>query len=85
VSILTDKSGVPKKSCEAVLSALTESMKEEVLMGGNEIRIRDFGTFKPKSSAAREGRNPKTGEAIHIKSSKSIGFSCSSSLKVKGK
>ena len=57
----------------------------QVLVKGNEIRLREFGTFKQKKSAARLGRNPRTGEDLQILGSTSVGFSISSALKVKVK
>ena len=80
---LKEKTGISKKDIELVLTALTGTVKEEVLDGGKEIRLRDFGTFKQKVSSARTGRNPRTGEELQIKGGKTVGFSVSSSLKVK--
>lgn len=83
ISILKDKTGVSKKDCEAVLGALSEAVKQEVLVSAKEIRVRDFGTFKQKVSKARMGRNPRTGEELQIKGSKSVGFSVAAAMKVK--
>ena len=83
VNMIKEKSGVSKKDVEAVLGALQDSVKSEVLASGKEIRIRDFGTFKRKVSKPRTGRNPRSGEAIQISGSKSVGFSVATALKVK--
>jgi DNA-binding protein HU-beta len=80
---LTDKTGYKKKDIEAVMNALTEIMKEDVLEAGSQIRMRDFGTFKQKKTAARTGRNPRTGEAIPISASTTIAFSAAAAVKVK--
>lgn len=42
-----------------------------------------FGTFTVKARKAREGRNPKTGEALKIKASKTVGFKPAPTLKEK--
>ena len=42
-----------------------------------------FGTFEVRERAAREGKNPKTGEVIQIAASKSVGFKTSKNLKEK--
>ena len=42
-----------------------------------------FGTFKLSDRKERMGRNPKTGEAIHIKASKNPTFSASKAFKEK--
>ena len=72
-----------KKDVETVIIAFTNAVRDEVLVGGKEIRLRDFGTFKQKKSAARVGRNPRTGEELQISGSTSVSFSVSQGLKVK--
>ena len=64
-----------KKDLDVVISSLIEVIQADVLVGGSELRLRDFGTFKQKNIAAREGRNPKTGEAIKIGRSSTVTFS----------
>ena len=46
----------------------------------------NFGTFTIKQRAAREGRNPQTGEKINIRAAKVVGFKAGKALKeaVKG-
>jgi len=83
LDIIKNKTGLTKKDIESMLGALTDTVKEEVLTSGKEIRIRDFGTFKQKISKPRAGRNPRTGEALHIKGSTSVGFSVANALKKK--
>eukprot|EP00597_Dinobryon_sp_UTEXLB2267_P002836 CAMPEP_0170076834 /NCGR_PEP_ID=MMETSP0019_2-20121128/13767_1 /TAXON_ID=98059 /ORGANISM="Dinobryon sp., Strain UTEXLB2267" /LENGTH=108 /DNA_ID=CAMNT_0010288791 /DNA_START=158 /DNA_END=484 /DNA_ORIENTATION=- len=83
LEILKEKTGLPKKSLESALIALTDTIKEKVLHDGIDIRIKDFGTFKQKVTSARKGRNPRTGEELQIASTTSISFSVSSSLKIR--
>lgn len=40
-----------------------------------------FGTFTVKKRAARSGRNPRTGDTIKIKASKTVGFKPAPGLK----
>jgi nucleoid DNA-binding protein len=42
---------------------------------GKKVTLPGFGSFEPRFRAARKGRNPKTGEEMDIKASKSVGFS----------
>lgn len=63
---------------EAVIAAIAAGIKKDKL-----VQIIGFGTFKVSQRAARKGRNPKTGETIKIKASKSVRFSASSALKAK--
>ena len=50
---------------------------------GEEVAINGFGKFKVKESAAREGRNPATGETIQIAASKKLGFTAAKAVKDK--
>ena len=55
----------------------------QVLDNGNDLRVKNLGTFKQKATAARTGRNPKTGEELQIKAITTIAFSVASNLKVR--
>lgn len=61
---------------EAVLDAIAKAVKKD-----GTVQLIGFGTFKVAKRAARTGRNPKTGEALKIKASKSVRFVASSALK----
>ncbi len=61
---------------EAVLDAISKAVKKD-----GAVQLIGFGTFKVAKRAARTGRNPKTGEALKIKASKSVRFVASSALK----
>lgn len=80
VDTLAGKLGVNKKDAEVILSAFTETMKE-ALAAGNEVFLKGFGKFMVKERNEREGRNPRTGEALTIPASKSIRFKASETLK----
>ncbi|WP_374348569.1 HU family DNA-binding protein [Chitinimonas sp.] len=53
------------KQAEAVLNALTATILD-VVARGEEVVIADLGTFGSAERAAKEGRNPQTGEVIQI-------------------
>eukprot|EP00600_Ochromonadales_sp_CCMP1393_P009971 CAMPEP_0174974516 /NCGR_PEP_ID=MMETSP0004_2-20121128/11888_1 /TAXON_ID=420556 /ORGANISM="Ochromonas sp., Strain CCMP1393" /LENGTH=107 /DNA_ID=CAMNT_0016225179 /DNA_START=138 /DNA_END=461 /DNA_ORIENTATION=+ len=80
---LMKKTGYKKKDLDVVVEGFAEILKEDVLGGGSELRLRDFGTFKQKCSAARTGRNPRTGEAIPISASKTLAFTAAAAMKIK--
>ena len=61
---------------DALTKAITESLTEN-----DNVTLVGFGTFQVKDRAAREGRNPKTGETIQIKASKVPSFKASKTLK----
>ena len=53
------------RALEATLSAVKTTLKK-----GGEVSLVGFGTFAVTKRAGRTGRNPRTGEAIKIKSAK---------------
>ena len=80
VNVVVAESGLKKKDAEAavnaVFGAITNALKD-----GDKVQLIGFGTFEVKDVAAREGRNPQTGETITIPASKKPSFSASKSLK----
>ena len=70
-----------KRAAEDALSAVLDAIVEGVKGKDGKVQLIGFGTFAVKERAARMGRNPKTGESMQIKASKSVGFKCSSALK----
>ena len=60
---------------------LTAHGVNDALADGDKVQLVGFGSFEVKERAAREGHNPKTGEAIQIPESKKVSFSASKSLK----
>ena len=62
IASVTDLS---KKDVAAVVEGMTDKITE-ALQAGNKVTLTGFGTFKVSQRAAREGRNPQTGEAISI-------------------
>jgi DNA-binding protein HU-beta len=69
-----------KRAAEQALDAVLDSIAKGVKKD-KKVQIIGFGTFEVKKRAARMGRNPKTGEALKIAASKSVGFKASSVLK----
>ena len=69
-----------KRAAEDAVAAVLDAIAKGVKKDG-KVQIIGFGTFEVKERAARMGRNPKTGEQMKIKASKSVGFKPSSTLK----
>lgn len=65
VDAIAKKTALKKKDMEAFLNAYIETVIER-LGKGDKIQTIGFGTFETRKRAAREGRNPQTGELIHI-------------------
>ena len=80
VNVVAAESGISKKDTEAVVNAALEAIAN-ALKDGDKVQLIGFGTFEVKDVAAREGRNPKTGEVIKIDACKKPSFSASKVLK----
>ncbi len=80
VSAIAEKTELSKKDAEKALKAFTDVVSEE-LKKGEKIQLVGFGTFEVAERAAREGRNPKTGEAMKIAASKAPKFKAGKALK----
>lgn len=80
VAAMAEKSELSKKDSEKALKALIDVVTEE-LQKGEKIQLVGFGTFEVAERAAREGRNPITGEAMQIKASKAPKFKAGKALK----
>ena len=76
----TSRAGVPRQSVEEVIDGVFESIFA-ALKNGDKINISGFGTFSVSHRKARVGRNPKTGEAIQIASSRAAKFKAGKALK----
>ena len=74
------KADIKKKEAEAAVNALT-AVVADALKAGDKIQLVGFGTFEVKERAAREGRNPKTGESMTIAASKVPAFTAGKALK----
>jgi DNA-binding protein HU-beta len=66
---------VAEQVVNSVFSAIAEAMKS-----GDKVTLVGFGTFSTSERAAREGRNPKSGETINIPAKKVVKFKAGSKL-----
>ena len=82
IEAIVKETGLKKKDAEAALAA-TLGAVENALANGEKVQLVGFGTFETKTRAAREGRNPKTGETIKIAASKYPAFSAGKAFKDK--
>ena len=72
--------GASKKDA-ALLVETTFNNLANAISNDGKFSYPGFGTFTVKNRAARQGRNPQTGETIQIAASKNVGFKASSNLK----
>lgn len=81
-AIIAEKAELTKKDAEAVLNAIMDSVKE-ALAKGDKVSLVGFGTFEVRERAAREGKNPRTGENLTIAACKVPAFKPGKALKDK--
>ena len=81
VDFLVDQ-GVAKSKAEAgrMLDGVTSAIKEGLTTEG-KVRLSGLGTFRVRERAAREGRNPQTGETIQIEAKRIVRFKPAKKLK----
>ena len=80
VNYIAEETGFTKadsaRALEAVMGGIVKGLKED-----KKVTLTGFATFTAKERAAREGRNPKTGETLHIAASTAVTFKAGSKLK----
>ena len=77
---LSEDHELSKKAAEAILTDLVDRITKH-LKKGERIRIVGLGILQVRKRAARMGRNPATGQPIHIKASKKVAFRAAKELK----
>jgi DNA-binding protein HU-beta len=74
------KTGLDRKHSEQAVEAVTESIIAEI-RAGNRVSVFGFGSFEPRSRAARTARNPQTQAIVKVPASKSVAFKPASAFK----
>ena len=63
---IANEAGISRSQANAAMDAFTSAVSG-ALRGGDRVTLVGFGTFSVSERAARNGRNPQTGETIKIK------------------
>lgn len=74
------KSSLTKKAAADAVNS-TFDLIRDTMNRGEKVIITGFGTFLIRSRAARRGRNPQTGQPIHIPARKLPGFTAGKTIK----
>jgi DNA-binding protein HU-beta len=80
VDQVADRAGLSKKDAAGAVDAFLDTV-EDALKRGSEVSFSGFGKFSVSQRAAREGRNPATGEKIQIAASNVPRFTAGAGLK----
>ncbi|HEY3759859.1 MAG TPA: HU family DNA-binding protein [Solirubrobacteraceae bacterium] len=79
---VAERTGLAASEARQALDAAIDAVADELAAGG-EVALAGFGKFSVSHRAARQGRNPATGETINIAASKAAKFSAASALKTR--
>ena len=71
---------VSKKDLATILDGIIETIKVNVA-SGEKIALAGFGTFEAVERAARECKNPRTGETVYVEASKAPKFKAGKAFK----
>jgi DNA-binding protein HU-beta len=82
IAKIAEDAGITKTQSNAAVDSIIEAVTK-TLKGGGKVTLVGFGTFSISKRAARNGRNPQTGEVIKIKAKKVARFKAGKELQSK--
>lgn len=71
ISRISKRTGMTKESCETVIDAFTEEIKD-ALVNGEKVMIKGFMSFEIGVRGERDARNPSTGDIEHFPAVKTV-------------
>ena len=80
IAKVAESADLTKKNAEKAVNAVFASVSE-FLAKGEKVQLIGFGTFETRERAAREGRNPQTGDSIKIAATTVPAFKAGKALK----
>ncbi|OUN34601.1 HU family DNA-binding protein [Lachnoclostridium sp. An76] len=80
IAAIAEKAEISKKDSEKALKAFVDVVAEQ-LKNDDKVQLVGFGTFEVSKRAAREGRNPQTGQTMKIDACKAPKFKAGKALK----
>ena len=82
IAKIAEDAGITKTQANTALDSFVEAVTK-TLKGSGKVTLVGFGTFSVSKRAARNGRNPQTGEVIKIKARKVARFKAGKELSAK--
>ena len=80
IAAVAQKAEISKKDAEKAVAAVFGSI-EGALKAGEKVQLIGFGTFEARQRAAKQGRNPRTGETMTFPATKVPAFKAGKALK----
>lgn len=71
---------LPHKEADVAVNTVFDTLADS-LMRGDRVELRDFGSFGLKHRRSRDGRNPKTGDAVQVEAKRVVFFKAGKKLK----
>jgi integration host factor subunit beta len=65
IELISNKVKLPKGKAEQLVNCIFDAMVD-ALRRGEGIEIRGFGSFTVREYKSYEGRNPRTGDPVHV-------------------
>ena len=75
-AVLGGSAAEGKRAVDAVFDGIAQAMA-----GGDEVKIAGFGVFRVKLAKARDARNPRTGDIVHVPATNRPRFTAGKALK----
>ncbi len=79
---LMERLELGKKDADLLVNTFLQSIIES-LKSGEGIELRGFGSFRLRDRRARQGRNPRTGEAVMVQPKRVVYFKIGKELRSK--
>ncbi|HEX9794556.1 MAG TPA: HU family DNA-binding protein [Planctomycetota bacterium] len=73
IDYVSEKLETTKAGSEEIVNTVLAGVRDG-LQRDDAVAVAGFGTFTSRSRAARQGRNPQTGEPLQIKESRTVSF-----------
>lgn len=80
ITKVAERGGLPRKQVEKVINTVFDAMASSLIQG-NRIEMRGFGTFSVKHYDPYVGRNPRTGDEVHVPAKRAIKFRVGKALR----
>ncbi|MDH6674417.1 DNA-binding protein HU-beta [Paenibacillus sp. LBL] len=80
VNEIAQRYEMTKKDATEAVNVVFDTIYD-ALVNGEDVKVNGFGTFEIRKRAARNGRNPQTGEEMLIPASNTVGLKPAKALK----
>lgn len=80
INAIAEEAGISKEKANLALNAVLNSITT-AMQSAEPVSLIGFGTFQQRHRAARNGKNPQTGQPMHIQASKTVAFKPGKKLK----